>query len=239
MDSVRAICKAVDAELASAARARSFAHVPVSVAAHIGTCPRCRAGLAGLAAAVRAAADPAACALCRADLAAFLAHERADAASAAAAYQHVWRHLWGCPGCLAGYLGDGAQPGPEAGGAAPRRILLTRALLRLALPAAQIARAPTRGHGGDGFVLFEDGASDEEAHLTVMVRDSGDGTWQMVVITRPPIIGKLRLSAGTTRMVAPFSSDGRATLSAIPFALLADHVAPDLELIILPADHAR
>lgn len=115
-----------------------------------------------------------------------------------------------------------------------RRIIIDRAVLALALPPPPLALAPSRGMGGDGFVLFEDGENPSQAHFTVMVRDSGDGTWQMEVTTSPPLVGLLRLSAGTKRFTVPFFPDGRATINAIPFSLLADREAPDLELIVLP-----
>lgn len=131
--------------------------------------------------------------------------------------------------------GSRPEPTTPTEPAAPPRIVIERAVLALALPAQQIAGAPLRGYGGDGFVLFDDGGRSGDSHFTVTVRDSGDGTWQMEVITRPPLVGLLRLSSGATRLTAPFSPDGSATISAIPFDLLADQSAPDLELIVLPA----
>lgn len=181
--------------------------------------------------------------------------ERTDPGGAAAVYGHVWRHMWSCPSCLEDYLVAGEWLEAErAGQLAPlklparspveraigaiRRIVLSRAVLSIALPPPQIALAPLRGAGGDGFVLFEDGEGSPQAHLTVLVRDSGDGTWELIVRTNPPVVGRLRVASGDTQLTAPFLGDGSATISAIPFALLADQQAPDLELIVVPVERA-
>lgn len=174
-----------------------------------------------------------------------------DAALSAQSLHHlsadVAAHIAACPDCLASYLraaerlelrhaGDDDPTHGLAGlSAGPiRRVVLSRAVLKLALPPARVARAPVRGLGDDEYVLYSDGEGVAQSQLTVMVRDSGDGTWEMVVSTTPPLVGLLRLAAGATRMMAPFLSDGSATLKAIPFALLLSEKAPDLELIILP-----
>lgn len=249
-------CELLIAELEGALRARSFERLPLSVPAHISACPRCRAGLTLLVSACAdAVPDPGDCDRCQADLAAFMEQEHTDAAGAAAAYGHVWRHLWSCLVCLEDYLVAGEWlEAEQAGLLAPlklstrtpieraigaiRRIVLTRSVLTLAIPPPQIALAPQRGVGGDGFVLFEDNEGSPQAHLTVLVRDSGDGTWELIVRTSPPVVGLLRVAAGDTRLTAPFLGDGSATISAIPFALLADQQAPDMELIVLPVQSA-
>jgi len=246
----------VIAELEGALRARSLERLPPAVTAHINACPRCRAGLALLVSAVADAAhDPGDCELCQADLAAFMEQERTDPAGAAAAFGHVWHHVWSCPSCLEDYLVAGEWlEAEQAGQLAPlqlparspieraigaiRRIVLARSVLAIALPPPQIVMAPLRGAGGDGFVLFEDGEGSVHAHLTVLVRDSGDGSWELIVRTNPPVVGLLRVASGDTQLTAPFLGDGSATISAIPFALLADQQAPDLELIVLPVQRA-
>lgn len=256
MDTRNQSCEAVIAEVARALRAEPPVQPPATIVAHLSSCPRCRAGLAlFVSAAASTAPDSGGCEPCQADLAAFLERERTDPDGAAADYPHVWQHLWTCPDCLDDYLTSRSWLEEEqAGLVAPlrlptpslveraigaiRRIVIERAVLRLALPSPQLALAPVRGPGGDGFLLFEDGENPSQAHFTVMVRDSGDGTWQMEVITRPPLVGLLRLSAGETRLTAPFLPNGSATIRAIPFSLLADGDAPDIELIVLPVDGA-
>lgn len=253
MDTQNQSCEAVIAEVERFLLVWPAGRAPASIAAHISSCPRCRAGLALLVGATAGnEPDRAACEQCQTDLAAFLEQERADADGAIRAFPRVWQHLWCCPDCLDDYLTSRAwleeeqagqiaplrlpAPGPVGRAiSAIRRIVIERSVLALALPSPQLALGPLRGLGGDGFVLFEDGEGSPQAHFTVVVRDSGDGTWQMEVTTRPALIGFLRLSAGETRLTAPFSSNGSATISAIPYSLLADHNAPDLELIVLPA----
>lgn len=252
MDSGNYSCEFVIAEVERVVRARPPGQLSAAMAEHISECPRCRAGLVlFVGAATSVTPGGADCEQCQADLAAFLEQERTEQEGAVTRFPHVWQHLWSCPDCLDDYLTSRSWLAEEqAGQIAPlhlptaspveraitaiRRIIIDRAVLALALPPPRLALAPTRGVGGDGFVLFEDGENFSQAHFTVMVRDSGDGTWQMEVTTSPPLTGLLRLSAGETRFTVPFLPDGRATISAIPFSLLADREAPDLELIVLP-----
>lgn len=252
MDMRNQSCEAAIAEVARFIRAGPAGHVPASIATHISSCPRCRAGLALLVGTMTSAVpDGTECEQCQVDLAAYLDTERADREAAIAGYPHVWRHLWRCPDCLDAYLTSLAwQEEEQAGRIAPlrqatpglveqaltaiRRIIIKRSVLALALPPPALALAPLRSPGGDGFVLFEDGENPLHAHFTVMVRDNGDGSWQMVVTTRPPLFGLLRLSAGETRLTASFLPDGSATIDEIPFSLLAEREAPDIELIVLP-----
>lgn len=256
MDMLKPSCEDVTAQLEEALRTGAFERVNAPAAAHISACPRCWAGLALL---VSTAANPKSdldeCDGCQADLAMFMEQERLDPARAMGNYPQVWRHLWGCPDCLDDYLTAAEWLQAEQAGeitplqapvgrplkraiSASRRIVLPRSVLALAIPAPQIALSPLRGFGGDGFVLFEDQEGGTQAHLTVMVRDGGNGTWQMVVTTKPPVVGMLRLTAGDTKLTAPFLSDGSATINAIPFSLLSDHEAPDVELIVLPVRDA-
>lgn len=257
MDPLKLTCDTVIAELDGALRAGTPEQVSVSTAAHISGCAGCRGGLALLVSAMADATDdPGACAVCQDDLAAYVEQERADAVGAATSYPHVWRHLWRCPSCFADYLTtlewlDAEQADLVAPLRLPantvieraigviRRIVLSRSVLALVLPPPPLALAPLRGSGGDGFVLFEDGGGPAQAQITISVSDSGDGTWELSVTTRPPIVGLLRLSAGATRMAAAFNGDGSATIGAIPFTLLSDQNSPDLELIVLPVRDAN
>jgi len=251
MQSPKPSCEATTAVLEQALAAGSLHRPPASVVEHLASCAHCQGRLAAaigaLAEAEGAAID---CEACQAGLAALSAQEPADWAGAIAAYPLVWRHLWSCPACLDDYLtalerAPGAQAGtlreaglPGQAIAAIRRITVPRSVLALALPPPRLSASPLRGHGDNEFVIFEDGGYDPQAHLTVTVRDSGDGTWELTVTTHPPVVGRLRLSAGTTRLVSEFRGDGSATIHQIPFALLGDEAAPDLELIIVPVHAA-
>jgi hypothetical protein len=163
----------------------------------------------------------------------------------------VAAHIGACPDCLGDYLLAVERLEAEGAGVAvplqsplagmlerasgpTRRIVLSRAALALSLPPPQVALGPLRGFGADDHILFSDGDGMAQAQLTVMVRDSGNGTWEMVVNTTPPIVGLLRVSSGARRMTAPFANDGSATISAIPYTMLVAQEAPDVELIILP-----
>jgi hypothetical protein len=247
-------CRQTIAEIAHAFQERSLSSLSPTTYQHLSGCSRCRAGLLVL---VRGfdpepnrSATSRDCEACQADLPAFIDLEAEDPAQAAAAYPHVWWHLWTCQTCSQTYefthiLLDAQRSGEipplrlphqMAQRAVPiaRRVRLTRQALAFALPHRPSMVSVPRGED-DRYVLFDD-IEDEPEHrqFTVAVQEKTDGFWQMVVTAIPPPDGLLVLIVGTLRLVAPFDPSGIASLSGIPQEVFILPDGPDLEISIVP-----
>lgn len=250
-------CNQVIAEITSALHHKSASVLSADTHQHLSACSRCRVGLLLLVRAFDSEPHPGAthqsCERCQADLAAFIDLEPEDPVEAATIYPHVWWHLWTCEMCgqtyefthtlldaqRSGRLSPLQLPRPDPSTMVPivRQVRLNRQFLESALPNRMLTTAALRG-SDDRYVLFDETEDEPESRqFTIIAEEEGDGLWKVVVTVKPPPAGLLVLTIGTFRLVAPFNTEGMATIWDISSDVLLAPNGPEIEMGVVSLNY--
>lgn len=170
---------------------------------------------------------------CQADLAAYVDLSLdAGARDAAAAYPHVWWHLWDCAACATVFVQTTALARAERTGALPplpiaKPPVRRRVIGRLAVTPQAVARVVQMrvqfgaAYGSGDDVLLDE--SEDEGHsFQLSLRRAPNGMWAVLVSVVPPVSGVAVVRIGGTSFQAPFDLNGVATIGDVPAELLRD-----------------
>jgi hypothetical protein len=158
------------------------------------------------------------------------------------AYPDIWWNILVCPDCHELYqaltacaalpqIAWNAQPV-----AAPRPQTRVRAHLTIHATALrqflalQSSLGAAWGAPDDGMIIAEH--REATFVLNVALRTSAPGTFMLVVTTKPPISGGVRLRLEGTPLHADFDDTGRVVFAELQAADFADASAADLHLVI-------
>jgi len=209
-------------------------HAP-ALAQHIAGCAECQAlrlyVLGQLCPGADISADS--CAQCEGELAAYVDLTLDEGASAAAAaYPHVWWHLWSCVGCAEIVVQVAALAAAERAGDLPALPVtstapshLRRVIGRLMVAPQALARiVETRAllgvaYGAEDLMVLDEGEDHDQSFQLHLQREAG-GTWQVLVQVEPPINGVAVITIGDTSYQAPFDAYGIAEIRGVSDELL-------------------
>jgi len=217
-------------------RSRQPAQTP-DIALHVARCSECQAlrvyVLEQLLPGVDIPTDS--CSVCDADLAAYVdMHLDQSASAAAAAYPHVWWHLWSCTDCAEIFAQTATLAGAERAGIlsplptakatlAKRR----RVIGRLNVAPQVVARfVQTRAllgiaYGAEEPVVLDEG-EDDGYSFQLSVQREPDGTWKVLVSVVPPVFGVAVITIGESTFQVSFDPQGIAQISGVPATLMHD-----------------
>lgn len=253
------MCKRVRFELLELFESHSPALPSIHASAHIAECSLCRGTLAVLLASTLGAAKPPRairCSRCQQDIPAIVELMLAEGRAAVAQhYPEAWWHMWSCASCAEKY-----QMTRDLLEQAPAALLRPLMLLDPAVPARLRSALSRHGHEflyhelalplmsqhdkrGAAARAYRSsslpGATIEfcdkqvgDRWLTVSITSQRHGLCRFNVHLVPPPAEELVLTLGTFEARARFDANGNASISGVPFELIAEPTGPDLELAL-------